>query len=929
MSDKNHTSVDFSQNSDYYKGARKTSNPLERISEPSVPGIFRIRNKEHAVLPSITNHTLKKITGSALSVGMEVGVKKEVLEEKRRKEEEKDAALKLLRLAEAAGIEIRDDGSGGISLAVPENFFQGEDAKTEKKLQRLIDLQSCIVALAKLDERLEILDLKSTPASKLNKFYTLKESITWLTVPPEKWPDEPGAIENSMSIASIHDALKEMNKELASLEKEYGSKTTSIPIPAPPLTSTDTPKPPEIEPPLDVWSGWPKSVRGESSEEKNRIERIRENFAKEFSDYELFLKNPQEDTLTKISACKNLIDAKNTVIDALLAGNLNDAKRRIEVFRENIEIAKKEWENKISPEIKTFEKRKTLRHIFEEGNKKIADLEATILSLSTKATDLEREVFARHLAELKRDTITLERRFAEGEAVTEEEVGLYLDNFDPTNEKSIAFMLVKKEDTLSRIYGYKNTLGLKRPTIFGDPRLRRKALKNETAPELSPETRAILVKTHQEFIEEDPIKYINVYSHKQWVRNDPQEEIVKKILEKYKKGEEDKLLFLDDEKKIHETLLSAELNPEKIEILKKEIVAIENKIAVIATVLKKFDSGSQEDSISDKTFSGSLRETYSPASDPTSIDVGRNREDLTLRGKIAFDGARRKRSLPGEKKMTDEQLHEARTTSSLLSREDPLSRNTGMVRDVTREQAVIHTTKGGDDPNGFNHIEEVPREAIANDDLEKIEEERKSELEKKKRSVGNLLKTITSARHKIPGNTRQIIVYTSIAVASMVALQQSHNNKEGLRTPQTAGEAVSWKDSLGEDERNFLKDLIGDEKLNFINLAKKYAPSVKIDPNNPSTVRALSEFECKKLLDSPDPVYGLTPEQRVEVCRIVRHFERIVQAADRNKKGGNPSFAIPSPYQYVDHTMNLENFYTLVTRIATEEENKELIQRKK
>ncbi len=942
MNDTDSTKRDFSRGKLHYEDIpedKPHDNPLTRISEPKVPGVFRIRLKDTRVFPKNPADTVKKITGGTVTVGGEVGFN--TLEKRRQEEEEKEHKLALLKAAEEAGLKIAPGSDEDSVIITMPDDYSSEEKTVSKKLQRLVEIQPCIVTLVKLDAKIEQLLKEGVATKTLDAVYTLKDSISWIMTSPDTWPDEATAKENYTTIEYINGVLENIRTGLNDIEKKYTKKDPITPPTS--ALSSDTPKTPTpiapekvtTETPLDVWSGWPRGTQGGTKEEKERLERVRVNFEKEFKDYEVFLKNPHEETVRKVEECKELIKAKNATIDALLENDFARAKELIDVFRDTIDTTKREWEKKISLEKKEGAKKQALEASLQHCTSTLHDLESKRVALDTELSELERSVMTRRLFELKSELASLKERYTGNDYENlEENILRFTENVNPENTTSLAFMLAQKEKTLSGIYGYKGTKGLTRSRVFGDPRLRKMAPKNSEASTLtlSEETKANLEATHKFMFRKNFRDYLDLYLNKEWIRDDPQIDVVKKILEnnkdlvdQYREEIENEFDSLLEEEKSCEKELETETNNNRKKELGSKIATIQEQRNSIALRLKKVYGIKQEE----VSLPEMLRETYSPVSNPSLVAVGRKKDDFPKRDHRLFDKAKKMRTLPDQKHMTDEELDKVRHDSSELSADDPFNRTKGMVRDVTEEGAEREQEVEG----GFTHIEEAPREALSHDDLETIKAEAEK-LEKKKHSVGNLLTTVVGLRYKglrdkLSQDSKKIIACIAVALASGIVAHSYYGREENINSPQTAGEAVSWKDSLEQQDRDFLKDVIEENKLRFIDLMKKYAPSIKIDPNNPSTIRALSEFECKKLLDSPDPVYGLTPEQRIEVCRIVRHFEKIVQAVDRSKKGDGTSFVIPSPYQYVDHTMNLENFHALAARMATEEENKEQLQRKK
>ena len=152
-----------------------------------------------------------------------------------------------------------------------------------------------------------------------------------------------------------------------------------------------------------------------------------------------------------------------------------------------------------------------------------------------------------------------------------------------------------------------------------------------------------------------------------------------------------------------------------------------------------------------------------------------------------------------------------------------------------------------------------------------------------------------------------------------------HNYNEDGATmkPQTFGEAMameSWKNWLQtEDVKKFADDIAGEKSFTFEEAIKKYAP-LNTNTEDLSTIKGVSEMECRALIQAPGTVYNLSEQKRKQLCDLTMNLQTILQATEANKVvketyGENTSY-IQSPFYYKDKTISLGNYYDIVRKAA-------------
>lgn len=325
----------------------------------------------------------------------------------------------------------------------------------------------------------------------------------------------------------------------------------------------------------------------------------------------------------------------------------------------------------------------------------------------------------------------------------------------------------------------------------------------------------------------------------------------------------------------------------------------------------------------------SSKQMYSPAQDHTIFDTGRDRAALSSKEKAAFDVAKDARL---EKKTIDNKSSEGLSSADLTAQERAREANlkawvkkqlvpedylkpgtqaqtTGMTRSLTEEEnKALKNVKDSQEKTFF-----FPEQAVANAPaIKQARFERVDKLSK------------TRAEH-LPKNWRYYAGPILVAAGIGLGGALLGNKEQQERRPQTAGEAVSWRDYVQTPERKaLLADLAGNKALPFTDFIQKYAPAFSIDMNNLSTVAKLSEMKCAELMGATEKVYGLDNEgARRQFCMIIENFEYIMQTTQVKERGRNlPSYK-EHPYSHGDPTMTIEKFYHIVRQVIEEADRRE------
>lgn len=106
-------------------------------------------------------------------------------------------------------------------------------------------------------------------------------------------------------------------------------------------------------------------------------------------------------------------------------------------------------------------------------------------------------------------------------------------------------------------------------------------------------------------------------------------------------------------------------------------------------------------------------------------------------------------------------------------------------------------------------------------------------------------------------------------------------------------------------------------KMSFVDFMKKYAPTLNMDPNNPSTIQTVADMNCYILLNSTDDiVYGLHEEQRRQLCDVISNWRTVIRATEEAKLGSSEFTELSK--KPLDPSLTVEKLYELARKtIAT------------
>ncbi len=100
---------------------------------------------------------------------------------------------------------------------------------------------------------------------------------------------------------------------------------------------------------------------------------------------------------------------------------------------------------------------------------------------------------------------------------------------------------------------------------------------------------------------------------------------------------------------------------------------------------------------------------------------------------------------------------------------------------------------------------------------------------------------------------------------------------------ETIASRASWKDFLQTKELLSFASNFVDKKIGFIEMIRRYAPSVHLDPKNPASLSVVSTMNVNKLINGEEGVYGLDEGKRKELSDIVRNLDIIIRSVDAQK----------------------------------------------
>ncbi len=450
-------------------------------------------------------------------------------------------------------------------------------------------------------------------------------------------------------------------------------------------------------------------------------------------------------------------------------------------------------------------------------------------------------------------------------------------------------------------------------------------------------------------------QYKQLYLYKEWLPgsnwseggtlpDDPTRLVVYKIFDDYKKSLEAEIgknnaaiankeverIGTTDPDKISHLNLEIEALTHTNEPIQKELDDLVHELKNAPQEAKRRHALLQQNLT--KTLAAT-KETYSPSADPSVYDIGRDKKTLTPAGKKKFGIARMLRKFKGEDRMTDEELVAKREEPSLLTDKVVPNHHEGMVRmldvkEVTPSKApevvpvappVVATPLPSPVPPPairidpaleapLSHVQQPIEKPTSPQPLDPsvIESEN---TRRKHEAVNKVLKALDGLFTKKHGRTWRafalpVAIAASALAAGGIATQSYINNRDSAQAqgPRTLGQAGSWRDFVNNNtsklfvNQEFLNDAVGDKSLSEVELLKKYAPLLNVDPKNPSTIKTISDADCSLLTSSPDPISGLQPDARGQLCDFVIKLNTIAQYT--TLVNSNVKNFVPDPFVF-------------------------------
>lgn len=753
---------------------------------------------------------------------------------------------------------------------------------------------------------------------------------------------------SSYTFGAFETGLRTLDRQIRGAQEKARTFSKDTPIAKEPgptvIAPAKQPKSPSIS--LDIWSGWPKAISttkngvwffsGEKLDDGDVWARIKTNFDQEMAVYLTFFKGKtSRESLQKIAKYGELIEAKNEILRALSERNTENAFVLLEVFRNRIVEADESWKEYTVAEAKRQEElrvqeeaKKALEVSFKESQKEHKEGVALKNSLFD---GIENETEKNFLQNLEIKLSALQDQIVQQMPLNETVEGLAAEYKNMV--KAFRDVLKGAENHLKITQGGAvrrapdTAIVLRaggRRTTAGEWR-REQAGKGVYIKEIGDtkkvQAQAELINIHRENFKKYKDKYKELYLNKTWGRDDPNKDAVEAVFAEHlenlqreitsiKAGIRDKEKDLEEEEN-----KTVSKNVTKILKLTTDLEEARNLVTKLEDEHFEF---SQRNEFKERVVS--LREhapgvidrkytqTYSPANDSSMDAVGRSRPTglFNLSAKMDYDLAQRSSKMPGEKNMTDEELSAKRKEESLLTQKVVPNHHEGMVRSVTSNDVHQEGIKHAEFVmSGATPVENAPGEAV-------ILPEPNNEKLLKQKAVKTLLATRfknEDFKNLKPWQKFAVAIATTAIMASGAGVALLLKDEESAlgapRRAATLGEAVSWTDDLkyrhnqlrltkNDFEKNknftiesFVDDLLNTKQYNFYTFIKKYSPSTTLDAVNAATLTKISSMRVYDLLNSSDGVYGITNEERKDLCNIIQILKLIVESEQKNSPTEN------------------------------------------
>jgi hypothetical protein len=807
------------------------------------------------------------------------------------------------------------------------------DALTPEVQQELIDLLESIEKLFSLDTKEALVDLNT-------QLKTLEETIKEVTH-AEKIRLETKKAEEEKKVKE-EQSQAQLEKER--LEKEAQAKFSGALSLWPPYIYFEKPK--------NGKGGWFLRLDGKTTELQNTKEwtDVEADTKPIFAEYFKFISdNNSKARARKIEKFRDLILAKNDVIDALVEGDLGKVAILRETLRILTEEAKEAWQKVLEEDKKLEEKeakRKEAFEAFKKQQKLFAEQKAIaedLIATREISTEDGRTALKNFEGRISVIEQKLEEAFKNKKDINEEDrltFTSYLESFTQALEEATK--------RLNKIHGVgasvlRSSLNIKNKrgavqkrdgTVVSVEAWLKEQEEAEKAKELKEkqqvrETNLELLALHKDAFARDRQGYKDTYVNKDFTVDEGATMEAKEMilsneimllerdivqLERERDDLDASLDSADSAEGLRDTVAKLARINELIRRAHEEINALNDNEATKAAIEQLRKDIEKESLLA-------MRETYSPEGDDsiTYIPVAGKKYSLwknwqeTKRRRIAEGHRKGEAAHLDAENLTQEEVRNLQPEVVKLTERAHPNHTDGMVRSITPDEAS--DTKGA----YF-----VPEHASINNP-EPLREQLSENLTLRLKKVAKILESFEGRYGK---DWRKYAIPVALAVAAVASYTiNKSTNSTTTSTPTLEAQIPkleNWKTAFKEDSlRDFLRDFIGQKELKFSDLIKKYAPSVHLDMGNLSTVSTVSNWRTGELLGDSPTISGLTNEQRKELCDIIKNLAEIeAQAEHYLKEAASRSLTTynPSEYKHIGTQVTLLDLYESARKVSTQAE---------
>ena len=387
----------------------------------------------------------------------------------------------------------------------------------------------------------------------------------------------------------------------------------------------------------------------------------------------------------------------------------------------------------------------------------------------------------------------------------------------------------------------------------------------------------VLEKYESQFIK-DPREFRKIFTYKTWISGDPVKAIVGEILAKDYATKripviQETIARLDDDIVDLTGDLIGEDDPEKKKVIEETLYSIRTKRAACLELIARLsiiekDPPSEHDLREyhriydpDRTRK-SVRQVYSPRNDASLAHIAVKGDKMTLREKIRHTiGIGEKRGYAKAQKrddITSPGIIKALSTDekNLMSPTPPgaPSSNQGMVRSLTNNEYSDY------------------RSLNENGSLLNVYEAKEG---KKLAAVGKLLLTLTQSKTTWKALIRAGIVAFALHPGTLGATTLEASLPKKPTTISDVMKQESWRSSLTV-EKKFMSNVMMQGDRYFARFIESQAPSVTIDPNNPSVETAIARLSCIDVLTKENLLGNGREKEQRELGTIIVTLKTIL-----------------------------------------------------